>query len=57
MGAYVYGVNILLAPVYDLSRGLAVLIMVASGIAVYFAAAYAIGAMKLSDLKTAIKRG
>ncbi|WP_417241892.1 murein biosynthesis integral membrane protein MurJ [Celeribacter sp.] len=57
MGAYVYGVNILLAPVYDLSRGLAVLIMVASGIAVYFAAAYAIGAMKLSDLKAAVKRG
>ncbi|WP_439104507.1 murein biosynthesis integral membrane protein MurJ [Celeribacter marinus] len=57
MGAYVYGVNILLAPVYDLSRGLAVFIMVASGIAVYFVAAYAIGAMKLSDLKAAVKRG
>ncbi|WP_417271420.1 murein biosynthesis integral membrane protein MurJ [Celeribacter sp.] len=57
MGGYVYGVNILLAPVYDVSRGLAVFIMVSSGIAVYFAAAYAIGVMKLSDLKAAVKRG
>lgn len=57
MGAYVYGINIALTPVYTVSRGLAVLILVSTGIAVYFATAYAIGAMKLSDLKSAVRRG
>ncbi|WP_417249581.1 murein biosynthesis integral membrane protein MurJ [Celeribacter sp.] len=57
MGGYVYGIDIALAPVYAVSRGLAVLILVFSGIVVYFATAYAIGAMKLSDLKSAVRRG
>lgn len=57
MGLYVWWVMDLMSPLYAVSRPSAVALMVFSGIAVYFAAAYALGAMKLSELKASVKRG
>ncbi len=56
MGALLYGANIALSPVFELSRGLGTMILVSLGIAGYFALAQAIGAVRFVELKGAVKR-
>ncbi len=59
MGAAVWGVIQLLDPMLQMQgwRYLAVLAMVLSGIVVYFGAGALIGAFRLSDFRSAMKRG
>ncbi|RPE67275.1 putative peptidoglycan lipid II flippase [Pacificibacter maritimus] len=57
MGALLYGTQILLAPVFDFSRLLATLILIALGIVSYFGIGQAIGALNLRDIKSSMKRG
>ncbi|SFJ33229.1 murein biosynthesis integral membrane protein MurJ [Celeribacter neptunius] len=57
MGALLWGSEILLSPVFDLSRGLGTLMLVAIGIAGYFSFAQLLGAVRLVELKGAVRRG
>ncbi len=57
MGAVLFGAELALSPVFDLSRGLGTLLLVTVGIVGYFAIAHVIGAVRLSELKRATKRG
>ena len=57
MGAVLWGAQIALAPVFDVSRLLATLILIGLGVVVYFGAGQAIGALNLRDIKSSVKRG
>lgn len=57
MGALLFGAEILLTPIFALSRGLATLLLVSIGIAGYFGFAQMIGAVRLSELKASVRRG
>nr|WP_321507320.1 murein biosynthesis integral membrane protein MurJ [uncultured Celeribacter sp.] len=56
MGGVLYGANIGLSPVFELSRGLGTLLLVAIGIVAYFAIAHVIGAVRLAELKGSVRR-
>jgi putative peptidoglycan lipid II flippase len=56
MGAILFGTQILLAPVFDISRLLATVILVALGIMSYFGIGQMIGALNLRDIKSSMKR-
>ncbi|AJE48550.1 murein biosynthesis integral membrane protein MurJ [Celeribacter indicus] len=56
MGLLLYGTNLALAPVFELSRGLATLLLVSVGIIGYFAIAHAIGATRFAELRGSVRR-
>lgn len=57
MGALLWGGEMALSPVFDLSRGLGTLLLVAFGIVGYFTFAHLIGAVRLAELKGSVRRG
>lgn len=57
MGVVLCGAQIALAPVFDVSRLVATLILIGLGVVVYFGAGQAIGALNLRDIKSSVKRG
>lgn len=57
MGAVLWASNIGLAPVFELSRGLATLILVLVGIISYFGIGQWFGAVSLGDIKRSVQRG
>jgi putative peptidoglycan lipid II flippase len=57
MGAILHVVQIALAPVFDISRLIATVILIALGITSYFGIGQAIGALNLRDIKSSMKRG
>jgi len=57
MGAALWAAQIALGPVFELSRMVATLLLIALGIAGYFGTAQLIGAVNLRDLKASVKRG
>lgn len=57
MGALLWGSEIGLSPVFELSRGLGTLLLVAIGIVGYFGIAHVIGATRFAELKGSVKRG
>lgn len=56
MGALLYGTNIALSPVFELSRGLGTLLLVSVGIISYFAFAQLLGAVRFVELRGAVRR-
>ncbi|GAA3863334.1 murein biosynthesis integral membrane protein MurJ [Celeribacter arenosi] len=57
MGVVLYALEYLLGPVFDLSRGLGTLMLVAGGIVAYFTLAQMFGAMRFGELKRSMRRG
>lgn len=57
MGGILFATQIALGPVFDVSRLLATVILIALGITSYFAIGQAIGALNLRDIKSSMKRG
>ncbi|MCA0042683.1 murein biosynthesis integral membrane protein MurJ [Celeribacter litoreus] len=57
MGVVLYGAELALSPIFELSRGLATLLLVTIGIVGYFVIAHVVGAVRLSELKRSVKRG
>ena len=57
MGLGLIGAQALLSPVFELSRGLGTLLLVSVGIIGYFALAHVLGAMRIGELKSAMRRG
>jgi integral membrane protein MviN len=57
MGLLLWGSEIGLSPVFELSRGLGTLLLVAIGIVGYFTIAHMIGAVRFVELKGSVRRG
>jgi len=57
MGGILYAAQIGLAPVFDISRLIATVILVVLGIISYFGIGQALGALNLRDIKSSMKRG
>ena len=57
MGALLWGGEMALSPVFELSRGLGTLLLVALGIVGYFTFAHLIGAVRMAELKGSVRRG
>jgi putative peptidoglycan lipid II flippase len=57
MGVILFVVQLGLAPVFEISRLIATVILVALGIVSYFGIGQAIGALNLRDIKSSMKRG
>ena len=56
MGAALWALNLALGPVWSAARPLALLLLVLGGAASYFALAHLLGALRLSDLRGAMRR-
>jgi putative peptidoglycan lipid II flippase len=57
MGLLLWGSEIGLSPVFELSRGLGTLLLVVIGIVGYFTIAHLIGAVRFVELKGSVRRG
>ncbi|WP_460272490.1 murein biosynthesis integral membrane protein MurJ [Celeribacter sp. ULVN23_4] len=57
MGAVLWAGELVLSPVFELSRGLGTLMLVALGIVGYFGIAHVIGAVRIAELKGSVRRG
>ncbi|SEK49915.1 murein biosynthesis integral membrane protein MurJ [Pacificibacter marinus] len=57
MGGILYAAQIALAPLFDVSRLLATVMLIILGIISYFGIGQAIGALNLRDIKSSVKRG
>jgi putative peptidoglycan lipid II flippase len=57
MGVLLLGAHSVLEPVFEVSRLLATILLIATGIVGYFGVGQAIGAVNLRDLKASVKRG
>lgn len=57
MGIALWGAQLVLPPVFEISRLLATVILIAIGIVTYFGIGQVVGALNLRDIKSSIRRG
>jgi putative peptidoglycan lipid II flippase len=57
MGGILFALQMALAPVFDISRLMATVLLIAVGIISYFGIGQGIGALNLRDIKSSMKRG